>query len=60
MKPVYFCSECHKPCKDVVRDFGIGAYDFWGATGSDHDWRNVSECCYGDLLTEIPDEEEEE
>jgi hypothetical protein len=59
MKTPYFCSECHKPCEGVERDFGIGAYEFWGATGSDHNWLEVSECCDGDLLDEIPEEGDE-
>ena len=46
----YHCSECLKPCKDVQRDFGIGAYEYWGASGSDSNWQWVSACCDGDLL----------
>lgn len=47
-----FCSECLEPCKSVERNFGIGGYEFWGATGSDDNWQEVSKCCDGDLLTE--------
>ena len=47
----YFrCAECLEPCQDVERDFGIGAYEFWGATGSDSNVQLVSDCCDGDLL----------
>jgi len=49
MEPI--CSECKKPCKEARRNFGIGAYEFWGATGSQDNWRCVSHCCDGDLLT---------
>lgn len=47
----YICSECRKPCNDVERDFGIGAYEFWGAGGVDSNIQSVSECCDGDLWT---------
>jgi hypothetical protein len=58
MSKQYFCSECLQPCDGVERDFGIGAYEFWGAAGSNHNWQEVSECCDGDLLEELPEEEE--
>jgi hypothetical protein len=54
----YFCSECKKPCREVKRDFGIGAYEYWGQSGSDHNWQWVSHCCDGDLLDEIEEDEE--
>ena len=59
MKKPFFCSECHNPCEGVVRDFGIGRYEYWGYMCSDHDYREVSECCDGDILDELPEEEEE-
>lgn len=46
-----FCSECRKTCQEAYRNFGIGAYEFWGAKGSKDNWLWVSECCDGDLLT---------
>lgn len=49
--PYYYCSECRKSCEDVERDFGVGAYEFWGATGVDSHVMRVSACCDGDLLT---------
>jgi hypothetical protein len=33
-----------------VQDQGIGPYEFWGATGTDHDWRFVSPCCEADMV----------
>jgi len=56
-KLYYVCSECRQPCRDVERDFGIGAYEYWGARGVDTNLQLVSECCDGDLLT--PEEFEE-
>ncbi len=54
-----FCSECKKPCQEVERDFGIGAYEYWGATGSHHNWQWVSECCDGDVVDSLDELEEE-
>lgn len=56
-KPYYYCSECRQLCHDVERDFGVGTYEYWGATGVDSRVARVSECCDGDLLT--PEEFEE-
>lgn len=47
-----YCSECRKEAVAVQRDFGIGAYEYWGATGFDSCIMTVSECCDGDLLTQ--------
>ena len=44
-----FCSECGKPCQGEARDFGIGSYEYWGATGVDTNWQYVSTCCEGDV-----------
>jgi hypothetical protein len=55
-----FCSECRKPCVKIRRDYGIGSYEYWGATGVHHNWQTVSECCEEDVLEEIEDEESEE
>lgn len=59
-KKPYYCSECLEPCENVVRDFGIGRYEYWGAMCSDHDYQEVSDCCDGDLLEDYPEEETEE
>ena len=44
-----YCSECKKPCETVELDFGIGAYEFWGAPGVDSNIQEVSTCCEGDV-----------
>lgn len=51
MSKYYRCAECRQLCRDVERDFGIGRYEYWGATGTDVNLQTVSECCDGDLLT---------
>lgn len=62
----YFtCSVCRELCNDVERDFGIGAYEFWGAPGTDSNIQRVSQCCDGEVWTpekvaEVLAEEEEE
>lgn len=57
MRKPFFCSECHKPCAGEEVDFGIGPYEFWGATGVDSCVMEVSECCMGDLLDELEEAE---
>lgn len=42
------CEECGKPCKVVNVDFGIGAYEYWGAKGNDVRIEAVSDCCEAD------------
>jgi len=39
------CSYCDEPCEVVVVDFGIGPFEFWGATGWDSLPTAVSNCC---------------
>lgn len=39
------CSACHEPCEVIVVDFGIGPYEYWGATGIDSRPEAVSNCC---------------
>lgn len=51
MSKYYTCSECRQLCNAVERDFGIGAYEFWGARGCDVNLQTVSDCCDGDPLT---------
>jgi hypothetical protein len=51
-KKPYICSECNEPCKEVVRDFGIGKYEYWGSMCSDHDYQEVSHCCDAECLDE--------
>lgn len=39
------CTECGQQCNVMVIDFGIGAYEYWGATGIDSQPGAVSGCC---------------
>lgn len=39
------CADCGEPARIVMRDFGIGSYEFWGSKGYDSDERFVTECC---------------
>jgi len=47
-----FCTSCEEPCDVVVVDFGIGPYEFWGATGWDRKLDAVSNCCEARAETE--------
>ena len=50
------CSACGEPCGVVTVDFGIGAYEYWGAPGYDSRPAQVSNCCEADY--EESDDEE--
>lgn len=39
------CSGCGQPAETTEIDFGIGAYEFWGACGVDTDVQTVTTCC---------------
>jgi len=39
------CSECQRPTRFKIEDFGIGSYEYWGARGVHHDYQWTSECC---------------
>jgi hypothetical protein len=39
------CTGCGDPCHVVEVDFGIGAYEYWGAPGFDSRIERVSNCC---------------
>lgn len=56
----YYCSECNEECEAIKVDYGIGHYEFWGATGCHENWQWVSECCEGDLMDEPIGEDEDE
>jgi len=43
--PSGICEDCGHFCIAVVRDFGIGPYEYWGARGNHHDYQQVSPCC---------------
>jgi hypothetical protein len=41
----FVCKSCGKDAVIVQRDFGIGAYEYWGSKGVHRDMRNCcSEC----------------
>lgn len=39
------CSECGASCICEVKDFGIGSYEYWGASYNDTQYEAVSNCC---------------
>jgi hypothetical protein len=49
------CKECGEPCTVIGVDFGIGAYEYWGATGYDSRVELVSNCCEVDFDGEAPE-----
>jgi hypothetical protein len=42
------CKACNRGCRVVTVDFGIGAYEYWGAPGVDVQLAEVSDCCEAD------------
>ena len=48
------CPSCGEECRGIWVDFGIGAYEYWGATGVDSRLVFVSDCCE----VELPESEE--
>lgn len=58
-----WCPFCHKQVTTTVIDFGIGAYEYWGAPGVDKDLQEVCPECeahVSDLLDEEPEPDLEE
>lgn len=53
----YYCGECRKECDTIKLDYGIGAYEYWGARETHSNIQTVSSCCEADLFA---DEELEE
>lgn len=45
-----WCEACGKPCSIQVVDYGIGAYEYWGAPGFDIQLCEVSDCCEAEPL----------
>ena len=52
------CSECKKSCAEVQRDFGYGLTEYWGAVAAHENLQWVSECCDGDLIYELEEQDE--
>jgi hypothetical protein len=46
------CSFCKKPCFVNIVDFGIGQYEYWGASGVDTQLAVVSTCCEAPVFEE--------
>lgn len=55
-----WCKECKQECDVIDVDFGIGAYEYWGAKGVHVDIQAVSDCCEGDWTEDEPEDEEGE
>ena len=46
MIPEYICPACGVADPEIVTiDFGIGAYEYWGAVGYHTDEHPVTRCC---------------
>jgi hypothetical protein len=52
------CKGCGEPCRVISVDFGIGAYEYWGAPGYDSRIELVSDCCEADYDGEEPEYED--
>ena len=50
------CRACNRECRVITVDFGIGAYEYWGAPGYDSRPEQVSDCCEYDYYN--PEDEE--
>ena len=46
------CEACLKQCRMITVDFGIGAYEYWGAPGFDVQLADVSDCCEAECIDE--------
>jgi len=46
------CPECGEESRVVSIDFGIGAYEYWGAPGVHVQMCDVTECCEADPTDE--------
>lgn len=57
--PTTICPGCGAADPDIVTvDFGIGAYEFWGARGFHSDEHLVTKCCECEPTEFWPDPEE--
>lgn len=53
----YYCKFCREPFEEPsVIDEGMGAYEYWGATGFHVDLVQVSPCCHEDFWEDVDDE----
>ena len=51
-----YCTECKKACDTKTIDDGIGSYEFWGQTGTHHDYWEGSVCCEAPVQEEMPED----
>lgn len=54
MKLSPICACCGLAADTHMEDFGVGAYEFWGATGVHTNWQEVTDCCEAEPLENIP------
>jgi hypothetical protein len=55
-----YCTYCRQECGENIIDEGIGAYEYWGATGVDIKPVLVSDCCGEEIVDELPEEDGDE
>ena len=53
-----YCPVCGQQCAVLIEDNGIGAYEYWGAKGTHHDYQAVSACC-GEVIDDYEEQESE-
>ena len=56
---IYYCTNCKEECDLRYEDEGIGAYEYWGATGVNEKWEAYSDCCDAFVTTEMPGEDDD-
>lgn len=48
-----FCTECRRECGTRTVDYGIGAYDYGGASRYDSQLVEVSDCCEAEVVDDL-------
>lgn len=46
-----YCNECKKEVHFHTEDWGIGAYEYWGARGTHHEYVQVCDECGNDDIS---------
>lgn len=54
-----FCDSCKQEVHYHLEDWGIGAYEYWGARGTHHDWVRVCDECRNNGLYNILENDSE-
>ncbi len=52
--PEGWCSDCGGPCYGDVVDTGVGAYEYFGEKGVNHQYTYLSSCCGAGILDTDP------